>query len=103
MFWLYRQTSRPIIGASMLRFTRFISLSRPINQLKEDVALTSVRYPSVKRKPFASIQQSDLSVFKDVMGQEGVVTDPDILQSYNTDWLRTCRGIPQMFLCFHLM
>ena len=43
-----------------------------------DVELTSVRYPEVKRDPsFAKLTPADVEHFKDILDTHRVITDPD--------------------------
>eukprot|EP00061_Rhincodon_typus_P009709 g33411.t1 len=54
-----------------------------------DVEFTHVRY-NVQRLGFAAITTEDMAFFNDLL-PGCVVTDPDILEASNVDWLRTMR------------
>ena len=59
----------------------------------QDVELTSVRHPSLKRGNYSVVADDDISEFKRLLpGAERVITDPSELQGYNTDWVKNCRG-----------
>lgn len=50
------------------------------------------RYPYVKRGDYATLDDSHLKFFKDLLGESHVLTDPSDCVSYNVDWYRTVRG-----------
>ncbi|CAG0881562.1 unnamed protein product, partial [Darwinula stevensoni] len=62
------------------------------------VELTSVRYPNVKRGPYATVDDNDIKFFERVMEPSRVMTDPDIVDSHNVDWLKMVRGASQVLL-----
>ncbi|VEN44639.1 unnamed protein product [Callosobruchus maculatus] len=53
--------------------------------------LTKDRY-QVQRGNYASIQDSDIQFFKDILGPTRVITDPDECIGYNVDWSSSVRG-----------
>ncbi|GAU97053.1 hypothetical protein RvY_08412 [Ramazzottius varieornatus] len=55
------------------------------------VPFTADRY-NVRRRDYAKLSEDDLRVFRDIVGDSGVVTGPEDLEFYNVDWLRICRG-----------
>lgn len=55
------------------------------------VELTTKRYPYLKRGQFAILGDEDLKVFEKLIPGR-VLTDASELDSYNTDWLKTCKG-----------
>ncbi|XP_048397696.1 D-2-hydroxyglutarate dehydrogenase, mitochondrial isoform X2 [Stegostoma tigrinum] len=61
-----------------------------------DVEFTHVQY-NVQRLGFAAITTEDMAFFNDLL-PGCVVTDPDILEASNVDWLRTMRGCSQLLL-----
>lgn len=61
------------------------------------VGLTSERYPHLKRGPFASLTDADVSSFERIVSGR-LITDPSELDGYNTDWLKTVRGASQILL-----
>ncbi|XP_067897863.1 D-2-hydroxyglutarate dehydrogenase, mitochondrial isoform X1 [Heterodontus francisci] len=62
----------------------------------QEVKFTSVRY-NVQRLGFAVVTREDLTFFDGLLPGR-VVTDPDILEASNVDWLRTLRGRSQVLL-----
>ena len=60
---------------------------------KKEVKLTSEMYPETKRNSsFKKITSEDIEFFKKVLGEKQVVTDPEELEKYNTDWMAKYRG-----------
>lgn len=55
-----------------------------------EVEFTSMQY-AVQRLAFASITKEDLKFFEHLLPGR-VVTDPDVLEASNVDWMRTLRG-----------
>lgn len=74
------------LGASPL--VRRSSSSTPPDA--PEVVLTQQRYP-VTRLPFSVVSAEDLAAFERIL-PGGVVTDPEVLEASNVDWLRTVRG-----------
>ncbi|XP_043925544.1 D-2-hydroxyglutarate dehydrogenase, mitochondrial [Protopterus annectens] len=62
----------------------------------QDVELTSIRY-GVQRLPFSSLSDKDLEFFESVLPGR-VITDVDILASYNVDWMKSVRGFSKVLL-----
>lgn len=54
------------------------------------VVLTQERYP-VTRLPFSVVSEDDLAAFAHIVPGR-VITDPEVLEASNVDWLRTVRG-----------
>lgn len=52
---------------------------------------TSVRY-KVTRGPYATVTNSHLRFFEDLLGKDRLLTDPDECESYNVDWVKMVRG-----------
>ena len=55
------------------------------------VPFTADRY-NVRRRDYATITEDDLRVFRDIVGESGLVTGQEDLEAYNVDWLKICRG-----------
>ncbi|XP_067947891.1 D-2-hydroxyglutarate dehydrogenase, mitochondrial-like [Watersipora subatra] len=55
-----------------------------------NVALTTSRYPGLKRKEFGVVVDKDVKFFENIVGAPNVIRSD--LDGYNTDWLRTVRG-----------
>ncbi|KAL3861470.1 hypothetical protein ACJMK2_007504 [Sinanodonta woodiana] len=70
-----------------------------IQQKKLAVELTRIRYPNLKRGPYANVCDADISNFEKLLPGHGrVITDVNELDGFNTDWLKTCRGSSQVVL-----
>lgn len=53
----------------------------------------------IPRNPlFASLNPDDLRVFKDIVGEKGMVTDKDDLVPHNTDWTKKYLGEGKLLL-----
>ena len=71
-------------------FGRYFSTSEG----RSSVELTHVRYPNLKRGPYGNVGNADINRFREILpGAERVITEASELTGYNTDWLKTCRGI----------
>lgn len=53
--------------------------------------LTSVRY-KVERGPYATLTDSHVNFFTNLLDQNRVITDPDECEGYNVDWVKMVRG-----------
>lgn len=61
--------------------------------------LTAVRYPHIKRADFSAVTGDDVDRFRAILPESSqVLTDPDEVNSYNTDWMRNYRGSGQVVL-----
>src|SRR5688572_18837647 len=59
----------------------------------KNLPLTSVRYPNVKRSSFSEVTSGDVATFRQILPEASrVLTDPDEVSSYNTDWMGQYRG-----------
>ncbi|XP_076451706.1 D-2-hydroxyglutarate dehydrogenase, mitochondrial-like isoform X2 [Babylonia areolata] len=58
---------------------------------RSEMKLTSQRYPKLKRGPFATLTDGDVSCLERLLSGR-VITDESELEGYNTDWLRTVKG-----------
>ncbi|KAJ8357012.1 hypothetical protein SKAU_G00198060 [Synaphobranchus kaupii] len=52
---------------------------------------------TVQRLPFATISQQDLEFFKQLLPGR-TITDPDLLESCNTDWIKSVKGSSEVLL-----
>ncbi|KRT80424.1 hypothetical protein AMK59_7652, partial [Oryctes borbonicus] len=59
---------------------------------------TKDRYSHVKRGNFATLDQNHLNFFRDLLGENRVLTDPSDCQAHNVDWIRNVRGYSQCVL-----
>ncbi|XP_064212864.1 D-2-hydroxyglutarate dehydrogenase, mitochondrial isoform X1 [Tribolium castaneum] len=60
--------------------------------------LTKDRYPLVKRGGFAKLDQNHLRFFRELLGENRVLTDPSDCEIYNVDWNRNVRGYSECIL-----
>lgn len=55
--------------------------------------------PDFQRYPkFSTINSEDISHFKKILGDRGVVQDEDTLDSVNTDWMGKYKGSSKLML-----
>lgn len=59
--------------------------------------LTSVRY-KVERGPYATLTESHVNFFKNLLEQNRVITDPEECEGYNIDWVKMVRGNSRLVL-----
>lgn len=78
-------------------YTRILQQLTPVHSARlaglwmcRGVALTSTRYPHLRRKNFANLSDQDLHEFKAIVGSDNVIQSD--LDAYNTDWLKTVKG-----------
>ncbi|XP_076451705.1 D-2-hydroxyglutarate dehydrogenase, mitochondrial-like isoform X1 [Babylonia areolata] len=64
---------------------------------RSEMKLTSQRYPKLKRGPFATLTDGDVSCLERLLSGR-VITDESELEGYNTDWLRTVKGSSKILL-----
>ncbi|KAM4869221.1 D-2-hydroxyglutarate dehydrogenase, mitochondrial isoform X2 [Urocitellus parryii] len=67
-----------------------------VSSCPPEVMLTQERYP-VQRLPFSVVSEEDLAAFERMVPGR-VVTDPEVLEVSNVDWLRTARGCSKVLL-----
>ena len=65
--------------------------NRLYSQTSTNVPFTSDTY-KVKRNNFAVINNDDINIFKEIVGESNILLDDHETASYNTDWLYTVRG-----------
>ena len=70
-------------------------LSRPLLLRRGLASAAAAASSSARRR---SLNDSDLEAFSSIVGPSNVVTDADLLQSYNVDWLGTYRGSSRVAL-----
>lgn len=51
-----------------------------------------------RRSDFSTISSEDLSYFKNILGERGVVQDEETLDAVNTDWMRKYKGTSKLML-----
>lgn len=69
------------------------------SRFQRSVELTSVRYPNVKRGNYGQITAADVARFNEIMPDASrVLTDPQEIDGYNTDWMGIYKGSGQIVL-----
>lgn len=75
----------------LARGLKTLSPSPPAS--KRVVPLTAQTYPSMTRSPsYARLQPAHLEYFASVLGADRVLTDSELVETYNTDWTRKYKG-----------
>lgn len=72
--------------------------TRGLASSASDVPLTSERKPRLRRGDFGALTDADLAAFERLLEPHRVVTDPNELLGFNTDWMRSYRGQGQVVL-----
>lgn len=53
----------------------------------------------IQRRPdFSTISSEDVSYFKKILGERGVIQDEETLDAVNTDWMRKYKGTSKLML-----
>ncbi|XP_062438523.1 D-2-hydroxyglutarate dehydrogenase, mitochondrial isoform X3 [Rhea pennata] len=68
----------------------------PASSSFQEVMLTSERY-NVQRLPFSHVSSDDVAFFECLMPGR-VITNPEELEFFNVDWLKTVRGCSKLLL-----
>ncbi|XP_075214603.1 D-2-hydroxyglutaric acid dehydrogenase isoform X2 [Lycorma delicatula] len=59
---------------------------------QKQFVLTKDRYPHIKRGNYTELNDNHVKFFKDLLGSDRVLTDPNDVQPYNTDWIKMVCG-----------
>jgi len=51
-----------------------------------------------ERRAFSRLVPEDLAFFRDTLPEGGTVTDPDLLEAHNVDWLKSVRGAQRLYV-----
>eukprot|EP00091_Calanus_sinicus_P016835 TRINITY_DN36429_c0_g1_i1.p1 TRINITY_DN36429_c0_g1~~TRINITY_DN36429_c0_g1_i1.p1 ORF type:complete len:160 (+),score=6.08 TRINITY_DN36429_c0_g1_i1:11-490(+) len=78
-----------LLRQNVVKYNRTLST---FSALGSQVKLTSERYPNLARGNFATLDDSDLKQFENILDAGRVITDSSEVAGYNEDWLRTVRG-----------
>lgn len=62
------------------------------------VGLSRAACPSRGCAGYSQLTDADVTFFRSVLGDGGVVTDSDAMESYNTDWMRKYHGASRLAL-----
>jgi len=88
-----------IIFSRSTTSTRTINHSRSLSNIKTSLPeFTSIRYPDVQRGSYATLNETHISSFKNILDPNRVITDTTDLEGYNVDWLKTVRGNSKILL-----
>lgn len=60
--------------------------------------LASIASIPIRNQSFATINSDDISHFKKILGERGVVQDEEKLDDANTDWMRKYKGSSKLML-----
>ncbi|XP_003743667.1 D-2-hydroxyglutarate dehydrogenase, mitochondrial [Galendromus occidentalis] len=68
--------------------------------LRRSISVSAVQNARVSetRRPFAILEDSDVTFLQRLLGNRNVVTDTDDLQKHNNDWLNVCQGKSRLAL-----
>uniref|UniRef100_A0A1A8JFA1 D-2-hydroxyglutarate dehydrogenase, mitochondrial n=1 Tax=Nothobranchius kuhntae TaxID=321403 RepID=A0A1A8JFA1_NOTKU len=75
---------------------RFMSLSRRLHHVGEDGSRSSPA-SAPDRLPFSRVSVEDLAFFSQILPGRAI-TDPDLVESSNVDWLKSVRGSSELLL-----
>uniref|UniRef100_A0A1A8GEP3 D-2-hydroxyglutarate dehydrogenase, mitochondrial n=1 Tax=Nothobranchius korthausae TaxID=1143690 RepID=A0A1A8GEP3_9TELE len=75
---------------------RLMSLSRRLHHVGEDGS-TSSPGSAPDRLPFSKVSVEDLAFFSQILPGRAI-TDPDLVESSNVDWLKSVRGSSELLL-----
>ncbi|XP_039618100.1 D-2-hydroxyglutarate dehydrogenase, mitochondrial [Polypterus senegalus] len=74
------------------------SLARPFHHNQRWQAETRRSHStSLHRVPFAMVTEHDIDFFEKLLPRRAI-TDPDVLESYNVDWLKSVKGSSKLLL-----
>ena len=71
-------------------------LSNHLVLLKDNKNLATV--VEKRNSKFSFVNDKDLNFFENLLGKNRAITDPSLLSSYNTDWLKMCKGQSKLTL-----
>lgn len=60
--------------------------------------LASIAPIPIRNQSFATVNADDISYFKKILGERGVVQDEEKLDDANTDWMRKHKGSSKLML-----
>ncbi|CAK1604076.1 unnamed protein product [Parnassius mnemosyne] len=86
---------------SLTLFVTYIKNFKVLNQVRcasQVLPQFSSEKYKVKRKPFGTIEASDVDYFKTVLSEDRVLTDDNDVLPFNIDWIKNCRGQSKLVL-----
>lgn len=94
---------KPSIGNYQQEFQTFkhfpVSLSmNPWNRCRSQYRCFASQSNTIQRTDFSTITSEDISYFKNILGERGVVQDEETLDAVNTDWMRKYKGTSKLML-----
>lgn len=73
--------------------------TNPWNRCRSQYRCFASQASIIQRRPdFSTISSEDLSYFKNILGERGVVQDEETLDAVNTDWMRKYKGTSKLML-----
>ncbi|CAH3028411.1 unnamed protein product, partial [Porites evermanni] len=94
--WRIREVGSRLSKAVKVQLISRYSISFTAARCNE-VELTSIRYPYVKRGQYSQVTDEDIKVFEGLLPSR-VVTDTEEITAYNVDWLKMVRGASKVLL-----
>lgn len=88
VFWQFGKAQDILKPARLKDGRRLFATS---NILSQNPELTSLKY-KVSRGPYATITDSHLQFFENLLGKDRLLTDPDECDAYNVDWGKIVKG-----------
>jgi len=58
---------------------------------RSTVQLTKNKFPNIKRDSYTTVNSSDVTYFKNLLGINNFITGEEV-KSYNEDWLKSVSG-----------
>ncbi|KAK7904781.1 hypothetical protein WMY93_017388 [Mugilogobius chulae] len=86
----------PLDSPSILATNHFYLSKNCTRTLATDTAEKSKSLPP-ERRPFSRVTKEDLNYFQSILPGR-TITDPDLLESNNVDWLKSVRGSSEVLL-----
>nr|XP_039266939.1 D-2-hydroxyglutarate dehydrogenase, mitochondrial-like [Styela clava] len=82
------------------RSSRCLANIRQISSSSTNLTLTKLTSElyDVKRGPYGLVSDKDIRIFESILGEQRVITDENVIESYNVDWLNTVRGQSKVLL-----
>lgn len=68
------------------------------NNLNFPRRFTNKTTSNVPRGPYSSLRDADVNFFKSLLSSGGVIEEPDLVEQYNTDWMRSVKGFSSVVL-----
>ncbi|AOW02430.1 YALI0C06446p [Yarrowia lipolytica CLIB122] len=87
-------SAKPLALAKAVPSARSVHTTAPALQVKQ----TAEWYRTETRGDYARLSEADIEHFKTILPENGLVTDVEDIEMFNTDWMRKFRGQTQLVL-----